>query len=81
MVQMQISFDQIEGCFRKHIVKKLKDRVFKELQKIQEGHDKVSYIPIGDLSGPQNYIVNSTFTRKTLTGLQENTTRHPVIIM
>ena len=68
MAELDINFDQIEGCsveiFRKQIVGKIRNRAFQELRKIQEGHDKVRCIFFRDLSGPQNYLFNMQFSNK-----------------
>ena len=66
MTDLCLDFEQIEGCsedyFRKLIMKKIRNKAFIELQQIQKGHDKVRYICFSDLSGPQNYLSDMTFT-------------------
>ena len=47
-----------EDVFRQQMSKKIKDKAFIKLQKIQKGHDKVRYILFSDLSGPVNYLSN-----------------------
>jgi hypothetical protein len=68
LLLLGIDYQQIEGScediFRKQVVKKVRDIAFSELREIQAGHEKVRYILFTDLSEPQKYLSNMTFTNR-----------------
>ena len=68
--ELQIVYDEAkiasvsEEVFKKNIISRIRRKVFRELQSIQEGHDKVRDILFEALEGPQEYLCNSLFTNR-----------------